>query len=102
MGPCGALRTPSRIPSGELAIFEPSEQSIDFAAEGNTRFVLGAAPKHPHDLVLGNYSVHTSVEALRTGEQEIRRIAQQLVAEGKRSYALGEYGNARAVRRKPL
>jgi redox-sensitive bicupin YhaK (pirin superfamily) len=97
----GTLRTPSRIPSGEIAVFEPSEESIDFVAEGNTTFVLGAAAKHPHDLVLGNYSVHTSIEALRTGDQEIRRIGQRLVAEGKRSYALREYGNARASRSLP-
>src|SRR5258708_2814165 len=97
----GALRTSSRMPSGQLAIFEPSEQSIDFVAEGNTRFVLGSAAKHPHDLALGNYSVHTSRGALRTGEQEIRRIGRRLVAEGKRSYALREYGNANAGRSLP-
>jgi redox-sensitive bicupin YhaK (pirin superfamily) len=97
----GALRASSLIPSGELAVFEPSEKSINFVAEGNTRFVLGSAAKHPHDLALGNYSVHTSTEALRTGEQEIRRIGQRLVAEGKRSYALREYGNARASRSLP-
>ena len=37
----GALRSSSPIPSGEIAIFEPSEESIDFVAEGDTRFVLG-------------------------------------------------------------
>ena len=87
----GALRTSSRIPSGEIAIFEPSEASIDFTAEGNTTFVLGSAARHPHDLVLGNYSVHTSAEALRQGQGEIRRIGRQLRGEGKRSYALSEY-----------
>jgi len=46
--------------------------------------VLGSAAKakHPHDLVLGNYSVHTSTEALREGEAEIRRIGQELRANG--------------------
>ncbi len=97
----GALRASSRIASGEIAVFEPSEESIDFVAEGNTMFVLGAAAKHLHDLVLGNYSVHTSMEARHTGDQEIRRIGQRLVAEGKRSYALREYGNARASRSLP-
>jgi redox-sensitive bicupin YhaK (pirin superfamily) len=87
----GALHSPSRIPSGELAIFAPSEESIDFLAEGNTRFVLGSAVKHPHDLVLGNYSVHTSTAALRQADTEIRRIGQTLRAEGKRSYALRQY-----------
>ncbi|WP_163997455.1 pirin family protein [Pyxidicoccus caerfyrddinensis] len=78
----GVLRAPSPIPSGELAIFEPSERSIDFVAEGATIFVLGSAAKHPHDLVLGNYSVHTSAGALRQGEAEIRRIGHQLRANG--------------------
>jgi len=87
----GVLWTSSRIPSGELAIFEPAQTSIEFVAEGNTRFVLGSAAKHPHDLFLGNYSVHTSAEALRQGEAEIRRIGRELRSEGKRSYALREY-----------
>jgi redox-sensitive bicupin YhaK (pirin superfamily) len=78
----GVLRTSSRIPSGEIAVFEPSEEPIDFIAEGKTGFVLGSAAKHPHDLVLGNSSVHTSAEALRRGEAEIRRIGQKLRAEG--------------------
>jgi redox-sensitive bicupin YhaK (pirin superfamily) len=78
----GALVASPPISSGEIAIFEPSEESIDFVAEGNTRFVLGSAAKHPHDLALGNYSVHTSAEALQKGEAEIRRIGQKLRAEG--------------------
>ena len=78
----GVLRSPSPIPAGEIAVFEPSEQSIDFVAEGKAGFVLGSAAKHPHELALGNYSVHTSPEALRRGETEIRRIGQQLRAKG--------------------
>ena len=87
----GALRTPARIDSAEIAIFEPSEDTIELVAEGNTRFVIGSAVPHPHDLFLGNYSVHTSAQALREGETEIRRIGRKLRAEGKRSYALREY-----------
>jgi len=87
----GALRSSAPIAGGELAVFAPSEQSIDFVAESDTRFVVGSAAEHPHDLVLGNYSVHTSVEALRAGEAEIRRIGRTLRAEGKTSYALGVY-----------
>jgi redox-sensitive bicupin YhaK (pirin superfamily) len=87
----GTLRASSPIVGGEIAIFEQSEESIDFVAEESTRFVLGSAPKHPHDLVLGYYSVHTSAEALRKGEQEIRRIGQGLRADGIRSYALRDY-----------
>ena len=78
----GVLQAASPIPSGEIAVFEPSGQSIDFVAAGKTGFVLGSAAKHPHELALGNYSVHTSPEALRRGETEIRRIGQQLRAKG--------------------
>jgi redox-sensitive bicupin YhaK (pirin superfamily) len=78
----GTLRTPSPVAAGEIAIFESSEGSLDFLAEGHTRFVLGSAPKHPHELALGNYSVHTSVPALLEGEAEIRRIGQKLLADG--------------------
>ncbi len=74
----GEVLTPSAITTGEVAIFEPSEQSIDFVARGNTELVLGSAAKHPHELFLGSYSVHTSAEALRKGETEIRRIGQRL------------------------
>lgn len=87
----GALRASSLVSSGEIAVFEPSEQALDFVAEGDTRFVLGSAVQHPHDLFLGNYSVHTSARALREGETEIRRIGRELHAAGKRSYALRAY-----------
>jgi redox-sensitive bicupin YhaK (pirin superfamily) len=88
----GALRTPARITGGELVIFEQGTASIEFVAEGDTRFVLGSAPRHPHELVLGHYSVHTTTEALLRGEAEIRRIGRALRAEGKQSYALRTVG----------
>jgi redox-sensitive bicupin YhaK (pirin superfamily) len=97
----GVLRTPTPVPGGEIAIFEPSEAPIDFLAEEDTVFVLGSAPPHRHDLALGSYSVHTSPKALRQAEEEIRRIGARLVAEGKKSYALGEYGEVRASRSLP-
>jgi redox-sensitive bicupin YhaK (pirin superfamily) len=79
----GALRTASTtIPGGELAIFAPSQQPIDFQADGHTDFVLGSAAQHPHELVLGSYSVHTSAAALARGENEIRRIGRELHAKG--------------------
>lgn len=74
----GALRTPERVEAGEVAVFEPAQHPIELVAEGYTRFVIGSAVPHPHDLALGYYSVHTSPEALRTGEAEIRRIGRQL------------------------
>jgi len=80
----GKLLASSSVSSGEVAIFEPSlaGDAIDFVADGDTRFVLGSAARHPHDLALGNYSVHTSTEALLRGEAEIRRIGQRLLADG--------------------
>ncbi len=87
----GALRADSRIDRGELAVFEPGPKPIHFVAEGATRFVLGAAPPHRHELVLGNYSVHTSEQALQRGEAEIRRIGAQLRAQGRTSAALQRY-----------
>jgi redox-sensitive bicupin YhaK (pirin superfamily) len=78
----GILKASSPVTPGELAIFEPGAQPVEVVAEGETEFVIGSARKHPHDLVLGNYSVHTSVEALHRGEQEIRRIGRQLRANG--------------------
>jgi len=59
-------------------VFEEGGQAIDFVAEGETEFVLGSAVKHPHELVTGYYSVHTSEAALAQGETEIERIGSQL------------------------
>gem|GEM_PF-4619568 len=50
---------------------------IEFDADVDTIFVLGSAVPHNHDLVLGNYSVHTSQSALQKGEAEIRRLREQ-------------------------
>ncbi|KIQ35757.1 pirin [Variovorax paradoxus] len=71
------------IATGELAVFEESGEAIDFTARGDTSFVLGSAVKHPHDLVTGYYSVHTSRAALAQGEAEIRRIGAKLRQEGR-------------------
>jgi redox-sensitive bicupin YhaK (pirin superfamily) len=78
----GKLRTPERIAAGELAVFEESSNAITFQADSASRFVLGSAAKHPHELVLGRYSVHTSRAALAAGESEIQRIGNQLVTAG--------------------
>ncbi|WP_043287148.1 pirin family protein [Paraburkholderia oxyphila] len=62
----------------ELAIFQESDGALEFEAQGDTEFILGSAVKHPHDLWLGYYSVHTSAEALARGEAGIRKIGAQL------------------------
>jgi redox-sensitive bicupin YhaK (pirin superfamily) len=79
----GQLNAGGSVSAGELAVFEESGQAIDFVAQGDTSFVLGSAVKHPHDLVTGYYSVHTSKAALAQGEAEIRRIGTSLRQAGK-------------------
>ena len=79
----GRLRVPESVEAGELAIFEPSPDAIDFHAETDTEFVLGSAAPHAHDLVLGQYSVHTSPATLRAGERRLDEIQQRLQSEGR-------------------
>jgi redox-sensitive bicupin YhaK (pirin superfamily) len=78
----GKLHSSEILSAGELAVFEESNRVITIRAEQASRFVLGSAVKHPHDLVLGYYSVHTSRAALAAGEAEIRRIGSQLQSAG--------------------
>jgi redox-sensitive bicupin YhaK (pirin superfamily) len=78
----GAVRADERVTAGELVIFEESDSHLTIHADTAARFVLGSAVKHPHDLVTGYYSVHTSAAALRAGESEIRRIGSQFVTAG--------------------
>lgn len=79
----GAVLAPVRIGRGELAIFAPGEGAVEFLAESNTEFMLGSAVPHPHDLVLGYYSVHTSADALVKGERRIGEIRAELVRQGR-------------------
>ncbi|RIX76899.1 pirin family protein [Acidovorax cavernicola] len=71
------------VVAGELAVFEESDAALDFVAQGDTAFVLGSAVPHPHELVMGHYSVHTSRATLDQGEAEIRRIGAKLREEGR-------------------
>ena len=79
----GRLLAGDPIEAGELVSFAPSESDIDFVAETDTHFVLGSAALHPHALVTGMYSVHTSANALTRGEAEIRRLGMNLQAAGQ-------------------
>ena len=79
----GSVTTPAQVAKGEIAIFEESNSAIEFEAQGDAGFILGSAIKHPHDLVLGYYSVHTNPDALERGEANIARIGRQLIAEGR-------------------
>jgi redox-sensitive bicupin YhaK (pirin superfamily) len=80
----GSLRAGDEaVARNELAVFEEGESVLRFEASGDTSFVLGSAVKHPHELVLGYYSVHTSAQALEAGEAEIQRIGERLRASGR-------------------
>ena len=79
----GRLLATEAVESGELAVFEESNDAIEVRSEGDTSFVFGSAIKHPHPLVLGYYSVHTSAAALARGEAEIRRIGSRLSVAGR-------------------
>jgi redox-sensitive bicupin YhaK (pirin superfamily) len=79
----GSLAVPEPVRAGELAVFEPSSEAIDFHAEADTEFVLGSAAGHPYDLILGKYSVHTSPASLQAGERRIAEIKGQLQREGR-------------------
>jgi len=79
----GELLVPDKVEAGELAIFEPSNNPISSHAKTDADFVLGSAAAHTHDLVLGQYSVHSSTATLRAGEQRIGEIQQRLQKEGR-------------------
>ncbi len=67
----------------ELAVFAPSKAEISVEALEATQFVLGSAVAHPHRLVMGYYSVHTSEAALERGEAAIRALKARLQVEGR-------------------
>jgi redox-sensitive bicupin YhaK (pirin superfamily) len=62
----------------EMAVFEEGHAAIHVVAQGDSEFVIGSAPKHPHPLVTGYYSVHTSPEALVRGEAGIEDVASTM------------------------
>jgi redox-sensitive bicupin YhaK (pirin superfamily) len=78
----GTIRTPEPVSAGEFVAFEESNSALSIQADRASRFVLGSAAKHPHDLVLGHYSVHTTHRSLVAGESEIQRIGNQLMTAG--------------------
>ena len=79
----GSVETAGESVSDELAVFEEGEAAIHVTATSDAEFVLGSARKHPHDLVLGRYSVHTSRKALAVGEAGIAEIGALLRQAGR-------------------
>jgi redox-sensitive bicupin YhaK (pirin superfamily) len=70
----GALDVDGPVTAGELAVFAADGAPIHVVAAGETRFVLGSAVPHAHDLVTGMYSVHTNAASLARGERRIREL----------------------------
>jgi redox-sensitive bicupin YhaK (pirin superfamily) len=68
---------------GEIVVFAAGEEAVTFKARTDSEFVVGSAAQHPHDLVVGRYSIHTSAEALQIGEAQIEAIRDSLVAAGR-------------------
>ncbi len=79
----GRLRSPQSMAAGELVVFEEGEKPVHFLAVDDTEFVFGSAARHPHDLKLGYYSVHTSERALQQGEARIQELGLGLRAQGR-------------------
>jgi redox-sensitive bicupin YhaK (pirin superfamily) len=79
----GQLLAPALAEKGELVVLEQPSADIEFEVAEDTSFVLGSAVKHPYDLVLGDYSVHTNKNALHQGEARIAEIGRRLRAEGR-------------------
>lgn len=79
----GELTAPAALRTGDLAVFDDAGGAIAFEAQTDTAFVLGSGVLHPHELFMGNYSVHTSAAALHRGEAGIRERAQLLRQQGR-------------------
>ena len=70
----GRLQTAGTTLERELAVFERGQGGIELVAEGDVELVIGSAKQHPHPLVTGYYSVHTSPAALEEGERGIANL----------------------------
>ena len=79
----GVLHVADQKVRAELIVFDQSDDMLILSADEDTEFVFGSAIAHPHDLVLGYYSVHTSEDALHRGEQKIVEIGEQLRRVGR-------------------
>jgi len=78
----GVLASPDGVSEGDLVVFAEGGGTILFEARTDAGFILGSAVKHPHDLAMGYYSVHTSPQALARGEAGIERVGERLRLEG--------------------
>lgn len=87
----GALNAGALINAGEMVIFEDGDTPMVLEASNgeDAVFVLGSAVPHPYPMYLGNYSVHTSAQALHAGERRIAELGRKLQEAGDRRTASG-------------
>lgn len=79
----GSISVSGEKLSNEISVFDAGSTSLLVQAHGDVNFVLGSAVRHPHPLVTGHYSVHTTDDALRLGEEGIKIVGKRLKAEGR-------------------
>ena len=72
----GRLHVAGTVLEREIAVFADGNAPIDFVADGAVELVIGSAVRHPHPLMSGYYSVHTTGEALATGEANIAQLGR--------------------------
>jgi len=58
-----------------MVVFDEGSAPVELEAIGAAELVIASARKHPHPLICGSYSVHTSGPALRRGEEGIEVVA---------------------------
>ena len=81
----GEVTLDTKVAAGELAVLDRSDGVIELRSTGDSeaKLVIGTAAPHPHDLHLGNHSVHTSAVALKDGERHIADLREKLVEREK-------------------
>jgi redox-sensitive bicupin YhaK (pirin superfamily) len=75
----GELMLDAPAAAGEMVIFDDSDGAIGMRSTGDVDAKLVMAAPHPHSLHLGNYSAHTSADALRAGERHIVDLRRKLI-----------------------
>jgi len=79
----GSISVSGEKLSNEISIFDAGSTPLLVQAHGDVNFVLGSAVRHPHPLFTGHYSVHTTDDALRIGEEGIKNVGKRLKSEGR-------------------
>lgn len=77
----GGLVGETVVHTGELALLEGAGAITLRASADGARLVLASAVAHPHELVTGYYSVHTTRAALVQGEARIAALRERLPAQ---------------------